>query len=190
MTRIRTFIAVETSPAVRRRAVDLQDKLRASEVKASWTHPENMHLTLQFLGDVDETLVPEVCRRVESAAAPFAPFQIEFSQVGAFPALERPRTVWIGVDQGSQQLVDLQFAVQESLVEMRFPRERRTYKPHLTMGRVREGGARQTRLAELIAHYRDFKAGSCDVNEVLIFASYLERTGPTYQIMGRAPLDG
>jgi len=190
MARIRTFIAVETSPAVRRRAVDLQNKLRESEVKASWTDPENMHVTMQFLGDVEDTLIPEVCKRVATAAAPFEPFHVEFSRAGAFPGAERPRTVWIGVDQGSQELVDLQFAIQESLVEMRFPRERRTYRPHLTIARVRGGGSRQTRLADLIAHYRDFKAGSCDVSEVLILASYLERSGPTYQIMGRAPLDG
>jgi 2'-5' RNA ligase len=190
MARIRTFIAVDTSPAVRRRAVDLQAKLRESQVNATWTDAENMHVTMQFLGDVDDTLIPEVCKRVASAAAPFVPFYIDFSQVGAFPAVDRPRTVWIGVDHGAQELVALQFAIQESLVEMRFPRERRTFKPHLTLARVREGGRRQSRLAELLAHYRDFKAESCDVSEVLIFASYLDRTGPSYQIMGRAPLDG
>lgn len=190
MSRIRTFIAVDTSPAVRRRAAALQEKLRVSEVKASWTEPENMHLTLQFLGDVEDTLVPEVCQRVASAAAPFAPFQVGFSQAGAFPSLDRPRTVWIGVDQGRQELIDLQLAIQETLLEMRFPRERRTYKPHLTIGRVREKGPRQAQLSELLAHYRDFKADSCDVPEALIFASFLEGSRPTYQIMGRASLDG
>ncbi|MBC8355164.1 MAG: RNA 2',3'-cyclic phosphodiesterase [Planctomycetes bacterium] len=190
MARIRTFIAVDVSPAVRRRAAVLQGKLAESEVNASWTDSENMHLTMQFLGDVDETDVPEVCKRVAVAAVPFAPFHVEFAQAGAFPAADRPRTVWIGVDQGNQELVDLHFAVQESLAEMRFPRERRTYKPHLTIGRVHDGGASRERLAELIAHYRDFNAESCDVTEVLIFASYLERSGPTYQIMGRAPLNG
>ncbi|MCA9122758.1 MAG: RNA 2',3'-cyclic phosphodiesterase [Planctomycetaceae bacterium] len=190
MTRIRTFIAVDTSPEVRRRAATLQDKLRQSEVKASWTHPENMHLTLQFLGDVDDPLIPEICQRVASATAPFAPFLVEFSKAGAFPAVDRPRTVWIGVDRGTQELVDLQLAIQESLVEMRFPRERRTYRPHLTIARVRESGRRQAKLSELLAHYRDFKAESCDIPEVLIMASNLDRIGPTYQVMGRAPLEG
>ena len=190
MARIRTFIAVDTSPAVRRRAVDLQAKLRESQVNASWTDAENMHVTLQFLGDVDDPLIPEVCKRVASAAAPMVPFLVDFSGAGAFPAWERPRTVWIGVDQGAQELIELQFAIQESLVEMRFPRERRTFKPHLTLARVREGGRQQSRLAELIAQYRDFKAASCEVTEALIVASYLDRTGPTYQIMGRAPLEG
>lgn len=190
MARIRTFIAIDTSPAVRRRAAELQNKLRESNVDANWTEPENMHVTLQFLGDVDDPLIPEVCQRVASAAAPFAPFLVEFSKAGAFPSLDRPRTVWIGVDQGSQELVDLQLAIQESLVEMRFPRERRTYRPHLTLARVRKTGGGQKRLSELIAHYRDFKAESCDVPEVLIIASNLDRSGPTYQIMGRAPLEG
>ena len=190
MARIRRFVAVDTSPAVQRRAVQLQAKLRESQVQATWTDAENMHVTLQFLGDVPDTLIPEVCKRVASAAAPFTPFLVDFSQVGAFPALDRPRTVWIGVGQGAQELVDLQLAIQESLVEMRFPRERRTFKPHLTLARVREGGRRPSRLAELMAHYRDFRAESCEVAEALIFASYLDRTGANYQILGRAPLDG
>lgn len=190
MARIRTFIAIDISPAVRRRAAVLQDKLRESEVNASWTDPENIHVTMQFLGDVDETLVPEVCKRVAAAAAPFAPFHASFAQAGAFPAADRPRTVWIGVDEGRENLVELHHAVQESLIEMRFPRELRTYKPHLTIGRIRDGGARRLRLTELLAHYHDFKADSCEVTEVLIYASYLERSGPTYQIMGRAPLEG
>ncbi|MBI2479192.1 MAG: hypothetical protein HYV60_11330, partial [Planctomycetia bacterium] len=81
MARIRTFIAVETSPIVRRRAADLQAKLRESQVKATWTDAEKMHVTLQFLGDVEDTLIPEVCERVASAAAPFTPFHIDFAQL-------------------------------------------------------------------------------------------------------------
>jgi RNA 2',3'-cyclic 3'-phosphodiesterase len=190
MARIRTFIAVETSPAVQRRAADLQNKLREAGVKATWTDPANMHITLQFLGDVDDTEIPEVCKLVTAAAEPIEPFFVEFAKAGAFPGSDRPRTLWIGVGEGSQELVDLQLAIQESLVEMRFPRERRTYRPHLTIARVRDSGPHVERLSELLAHYRDFKAESCDVSEVLIMASYLERTGPTYQVMGRAPLDG
>lgn len=190
MARIRTFIAIDTSPAVQRRAADLQNKLRESEAKATWTDPENMHITLQFLGDVDDPLIPEVCKRVAAAAAPFAPFQAEFSRAGAFPSIERPRTVWIGVDRGAEELVNLQQAIQDSLAEMRFPRERRTYRPHLTLARVRGGGKGQARLSALIARYRDFKADSCDVSEALIVASNLDRSGPTYQVMGRAPLEG
>jgi RNA 2',3'-cyclic 3'-phosphodiesterase len=190
MARIRTFLAVNISVAIRRRAVELQKKLRQSEVDATWTEPENMHVTMQFLGDVDDALIPEVCQRVISTAAAFAPFQMSLAQAGAFPSLGRPRTVWIGVDEGHQELVDLQFALQESLVEMRFPRERRTYKPHLTIARIREGGPRQQRLSELITHYEDFKTESCAVAEAIIFSSYLERSGPTYQVMGRAPLHG
>ncbi len=190
MGRIRTFIAVDISAAVRRRAATLQDKLRESNVNATWTDPENMHVTLQFLGDVDEPDVPEVCKRVIRAAAPHAPMHLSFSRAGAFPAIDRPRTAWIGVDEGRQELIDLQLSVQESLVEMRFPRERRTYQPHLTLGRIREAGPRRDKLAELIAHYRDYGAESCDVTEALIFATYLDRSGPSYQIMGRAPLNG
>ncbi len=190
MARIRTFIAVEVSPAVCHRASELIAKLQASEVKCTWTAPENMHVTLQFLGDTDDTLIPDVCRRVAQAAAPFEPFEMAFSQAGAFPAPDRPRTVWLGVDAGAEKLVRLQFAIQESLVELRFPREHRTFKPHLTLGRVRDGSPRSQRLAELLAQYRDYKASESDVSEVVIVGSFRDKSGPMYQIIGRAPLEG
>ena len=189
MDRIRTFVAVEISPAVRGRAGDLVNRLRASGVKASWTRPENMHLTLQFLGDTDETLLPDVCRRVQEAAAGFSPFTLTFGRAGAFPSARRPRTLWLGVTEGLEPIRDLQAAIEKSLRKLGFRGEHRQYQPHLTLGRVREGGP-PAALAELIAANSDFDAGACEIDEVLVFSSQLEPAGPIYGVLGRAPLRG
>jgi 2'-5' RNA ligase len=190
MGQIRTFIAVDVSAEVRARANDLANRLRVSDVKANWTKPENMHLTLKFLGDTDETLIPDVCRRVAQAAKPFTPFRLVFGEAGAFPKIDRPRTVWLGVTEGDEPIVELQSAIEDTLADLRFPREHRRFKPHLTIGRVRGGGPKQEELGRLIAGNAEFDAHSCQVSELLIFASYLEPAGPTYQILGRAPLEG
>lgn len=190
MSRIRTFIAVEVSAEVRGRADLLVNRLSRTGIKATWVKPENMHLTLKFLGDTDETLIPDVCRRVAEATKTYPAFQANFAGAGAFPSIDRPRAVWLGVTDGAQQLVDVQGSIEESLLDLRIPRERRRFKPHLTIGRIREGGTRAAELSQLLEKNKDFDAKSCEVSEVCVFASYLERSGPTYQVLARAPLAG
>ena len=188
MGRLRTFIAVEISQAVRDRAEILVQRLRRAEIKASWTRPENLHVTLKFLGDTDETLIPEVCRRIAAVAKSHAPFRLSFTTAGAFPSVDRPRAVWMGAGDGAEAITNLQADVEENLLDMRIPRERRRFKPHLTLGRIREGGARAHELAELLKKNASFDGQACQIEEVVTFASYLEKTGPTYQVLARAPL--
>lgn len=190
MGRLRTFIAVEVSAEVRGRGEILVNRLRKTGINATWTKPENMHLTLKFLGDTDETLIPEVCRRVATAATPHAPIQLTFSSAGAFPSVDRPRAAWLGVGQGAEPLINLHASIEESLLDMRIPRERRRFKPHLTVGRIREGGSKAEELTKLLEKNADFDGKSCNIDEVLVFASYLEKSGPTYQVLARAPLEG
>jgi len=190
MTRLRTFIAVEASPDVQGRASALIQRLRTSQAKVSWTKPENMHLTLKFLGDTDESLIPDICRRISQAADRFTPFRVAFAHAGAFPSIQRPRTLWLGVAEGAEQMIALQAEVESALRELRFPREHRRFNPHLTLGRVRGGGAEQQELAQLLTAQADFVGGTCEVDELVYFASYLEPAGPTYQVLSRAPLAG
>ncbi len=188
MSLIRTFIAVDISAEVRARAAALIERLQASEVKASWTRPENMHLTLKFLGDTPDAKIADVCRAVAAAAQSQAPLQMRLAGAGAFPRLASPRTAWIGVTDGGEQLGQLQQALEDELYEAGFSRERRRFVPHLTLGRVRAGGPAMQELGRLIDQNSDFDAGACWIEEVVTYASSLEKTGPVYQVMGRAPL--
>ncbi len=186
--KIRTFIAVELSPAVRAEAVRLVELLRPAGGDAKWVEPQNMHLTLKFLGDVREEAIADVCRVVTKAAADCQPFNIVIGSAGAFPDLRRPRTLWIGVTQGQQELFRLQTAVERALAKRGFPKENRDFLPHLTIGRIRESGPAMGDLGSLIQTHADFAAGSSVVRELVVFASHLGALGPTYEPLARAPL--
>jgi RNA 2',3'-cyclic 3'-phosphodiesterase len=186
--RIRTFIAVELSPAVVARAVSLVELLRPAGTDVKWVESQNMHLTLKFLGDVREEDTVDVCRVVTKTAAEFEPFEIALGGAGAFPNSRRPRTLWIGVEQGVKELTNLQTAVERALAKRGFPKEGRAFHPHLTIGRVREGGPAMAELGQLIDGQAEFAAGASTVRELVVFASYLSKTGPTYEPLARAPL--
>jgi 2'-5' RNA ligase len=187
----RTFIAVELAGGVRSRAEKAIQRLRAINAKVHWVKPENLHLTLKFLGDVPDSDVPKVCQVVADAVRGFDPFEIVFRGCGAFPNTAQPRTVWIGVDQGAEELTAIHQAIDAALkTELRFPRETRRFQAHLTLGRVRESGRRAAELGALIDEMADFDGDLTIVDEVVTFASFLEKSGPIHNPMGYAPLAG
>src|SRR5947209_4674120 len=116
--RLRTFIAVDVDAAVRERAVALQQKLAASGAAVKWVEPDNLHLTLLFLGEVDQREVVDVCRAVTGQCRALPAFTARLATVGAFPNLRRPRTVWAGVTDGAEQLRTLHDALEGPLLEL------------------------------------------------------------------------
>ena len=188
--KIRTFVAVEIGSEVRNRAAELIAALSAAGADVKWVEPKNLHLTLKFLGDVDTGEIHQVCRAVQDAVADAAPFEFELRGAGAFPGAGRPRTVWLGVAQGEEELVALNGRIEPPLEKLGFRREARRYQPHLTIGRVRRGGPGVRALGELLSQRSDFEAGRTAVAEVIVFSSQLDRSGPTYEPLARAPLGG
>ena len=187
---IRTFIAIELSPSVLSRARDLIKVLQAADVKATWVKPQHMHMTLKFLGDVPDNEIPEVCNLVKQAVSELPAFELVFRGCGAFPTLANPRTVWIGVDEGAEELTIVHQAIDIALKKLRFPRETRRFQPHLTLGRIRESGLAVGELSRLIAEHADFDGDLSVVDEVVTFASFLDKSGPSHDAMGRAELLG
>ena len=188
--RIRTFVAVEISSAVRQFAAELIDEFRTAGADAKWIDPQNLHVTLKFLGDVDAREIHQPCRAVQDAVGDVAPFEFAVRGAGAFPNPNRPRTIWLGVGPGDEEMVALNRRIEPPLEKLGFRREARRYQPHLTIGRVRRGGPGVRELGELIRHYADFDVGRTTVSEVIVFSSRLDRSGPTYEALARAPLGG
>lgn len=190
MKTIRTFIAVDVSSAVRTAAENAIACLRGSEASVNWVQPENVHLTLKFLGEVPNVEVHAVCRAVQQAVAAsgVSPFEVDCHGLGAFPDVDRARTVWLGVREGGEQLIELHDAIDDQLPKLGFARERRRFHPHITLGRVKCGGRERLPLVELLRTHQDWEAGRSSVSEVLIYSSTLEKSGPIYDVMGRAPL--
>lgn len=188
--RFRTFIAVEIHPDVRRAAADLAGQLSASRAGVKWVDADHMHLTLKFLGDVDVRDVAEVCRAVQAAAAGEAPFDFTVAGAGAFPTLDRPRTVWLGVTEGADRLIALQEQIDRALAKIGYPVETRAFRPHLTIGRVKHPSRELAELTALLRERADREAGPTHVDHVTVFSSDLAPEGPTYHVLAEAPLGG
>jgi 2'-5' RNA ligase len=190
MSRLRTFIAVAIDKTVRDRTVALQETLARSGVAVKWVEPKNLHLTLLFLGEVEDKTVPEVCRAVADCAGQHPLFEMSIEGAGCFPNLRRPRTLWVGVGEGQQELVALHDALEVPLLSLGcYRREERSYTPHLTLGRVK-GNRPSDRLGDALAKQAGWKGGSVPVKEILVLSSQLRPEGPEYTVLSRAKLKG
>jgi 2'-5' RNA ligase len=187
---VRTFIAVEIPGEVKSRASQLIAQLRTGPAKVKWVAPRHMHWTLKFLGDVDLLETPKICEAVARAVEPLAPFDVEARGAGAFPDVLRPRTVWIGVGTGSEQMIELHDAIEYELAPLGYRPENRRFRPHLTIGRVRNSPTGIDELGRLIEQHADFASGLSTVYEVMIVSSELGPDGPTYEVLGHADLKG
>jgi 2'-5' RNA ligase len=188
MARLRTFIAVGLDKAIRERTVALQETLGQAGSDVKWVEPENLHVTLLFLGEVVDRDVPAVCSAVARVAAGLAAFPITIERAGCFGNPRRPRTLWVGVGEGSQELVALHDALESPLLELGcYRREDRQYTPHVTLGRVRSDRPNDA-LAALLSKQAGWQGGRELVREVLVLSSELTREGPVYTVLSRAKL--
>jgi len=188
--RVRTFVAIELPAEVRHRACQLIDSLRrSSETDVRWVTPDQLHWTLKFLGDVDLLEIPEICRRLTKAVAPLAPFDVGARGAGAFPDALHPRTVWIGVREGLEPMIALHATVENVLADLGFRQEQRRFRPHITLGRIRNGAAGgQQEFSQRLKEFADFDAGISTVFEVALFSSQSGPNGPIYEPLGHAEL--
>lgn len=183
----RIFVALAADDPLRRRAAGLAARLSGVAPGARWVDPENLHLTLMFMGELSDRDVAEVCRRVEWTARANEPFALEAFGVGAFPDPLRPRALWIGAREGAEAVGRLQADLDEALADLAPRGENRHFTPHWTLARLgggrgggRGGGGATPRLTEAILSLADYAAGTVEIDEVTVFASELRREGPEY----------
>ena len=187
--RIRTFIAVELAAPMRNRLVKLQQELAPAAHDVKWVESENIHLTLKFLGEVDETDLYEVCKTIEKAVRDEAPFEMSIAGVGAFPTARRPRVVWAGVTEGDRALIRIHKVLDQALRGLGYASEDRPFTPHVTLGRIRRTDTSPS-LQAAIESQSLWKAGQCTVREVLVMGSQLTPDGPRHHVMSRTQLEG
>src|SRR5262245_58439263 len=190
MARLRTFIAVDLEPAVHSRVVSLRETLARTGADVKWVEPDNLHVTLLFLGEVEDRAVNEVCQAVTGCCAERTGFPMTVGKVGAFPNLRRPRTLWVGVGEGTQEMVALHDALEKVLLKLGcYRREERAYTPHITLGRIRSDRV-DDRLVQALTKQADWDGGQMWVREVRVMNSQLTPKGPVYSVMSRAKLGG
>jgi len=187
-TEWRIFCAVELPDEIRDRLHDHAKRVREAvpEAGASWSRPENVHLTLKFFGNVPTEKLPLISDAASRAAKNHPPFQIAIGGTGVFPKPSRAQVLWIGVDDPSGRLSALQMRLEEEFAAEGFPKEDRAYRPHLTIARLRKPeGAR--RLAE--THLQtSFKKTQITVSEFVVFRSELSSKGSRYTAISRHEL--
>jgi 2'-5' RNA ligase len=186
---MRCFVAIELPDAVRGRLADLQARLHDLDRAVRWTRPEQIHITLKFLGDVPDANVPEVCASVARTAAKIPPIPLAVRSVGVFPPRGPARIVWAGIDGPPAGLVTCHRDCEQALADLGFAPEARPFKPHLTLGRARDPrGARD--VPNALRPFADFTAGSFTALQLVVFQSVLGRAGPTYTALARANFAG
>ena len=188
---LRLFIAVDVPGETVTVAKRLIERLRRTGIDARWVEPSRLHLTLWFLGNVAPEEVPAICRAIDRAAAAVPPIDLVLRGAGAFPDAANPRTVWLGVREGTAGLVSLHEALGRELEPLGFLPEERRYRPHVTLGRVRHGDPAATRrLAAELAALADLPAGAAGIDTVSLVASSRGRDGPDYEPLHTSDLGG
>lgn len=162
---------------------ELVDPLRKLRSGARWLHTANLHLTLRFLGDkVDRKLLVALDSRFGEVAAQTAPFILEARGTGAFPNLDRPRVIWIGLV--SEELIRLAQQVEKAAAEVGFEPEARPYSPHLTIARVRDLSGWQ-RIRRVLHESSVQGFGSTLISEMILYRSILGGQASEYQPIAR-----
>jgi RNA 2',3'-cyclic 3'-phosphodiesterase len=183
---VRTFVAIEISQDTKSVIAELQDKLREAEADVSWTRPDNIHLTLKFLGEVSEVLIADIARVCQECAADSPSLAFTLNGAGVFPDMRQPRVLWVGLGGDVGPLVQLQTQLDEKLSAIGFERERKPFRAHLTMGRVkskRNSDALMTMLKESEPAPMAF-----NVTEIALIRSQLHPAGSRYTRLASAAL--
>ena len=181
----RVFVAIELPAGVRRKLTDHIDRLRDSvpDARASWIREENLHLTLKFLGDTPVTKVEVLARATQCAASKVEPFDIVVGGCGAFPPRGQPRVLWIGIDDPSTELTELQQELEAECATAGFPREPRPFHPHLTIARIRK--PHDSRQLAVVHQEMGFDAETVRAAELVVIRSELRNEGSRHTMISR-----
>jgi RNA 2',3'-cyclic 3'-phosphodiesterase len=186
---LRLFLAFELSSQQKHSLHDLQGRLRSNLNGVRWVHPENMHLTIKYLGDTTEDILEDLKLRITDAVNTVEPFSISYGKCGVFPSPQKARVIWVGLNEGHEETLQVHEKVESAIIRLGLAPEKRTYNPHLTLGRVRyqlSPASVEATLAENIY----FKTDSAVTDGLLLFQSHLTKQGASYVPLYKATFNG
>ncbi|MEO2153610.1 MAG: RNA 2',3'-cyclic phosphodiesterase [Aquificota bacterium] len=174
---IRVFIGFFTSPVV----IEKSSRLRAEAspfIHGKWIQPQNLHITLQFVGEVDRLTLVELLKTTQEVANTFKPFKITYKGLGIFPHLKRPRILWVGVDQGASHLKRLAKTVVNANRSLNIRPDTKPFHPHVTICRMKRVDNRKLKF--FLRKYQNFIFGEEIVTKIAVIKSTLTPEGPIY----------
>ena len=185
---MRTFVAVELNEASRGALGAAVERMREGAPDLKWVAPESMHLTLKFIGELKDEQAGAALEALRAAAAGCGPFTMHVRGVSGFPPRGRPRVVHAPLEEPTGALAELARAVEEGLAEaVGVKREKRAFKAHVTLGRVRRG-ANCPPVPELADRAGNVEFGEVEVKEIVLMKSELTPRGAVYSVLERIPL--
>jgi len=180
---MRAFIALELSEEIKEELSRLEAELKKSDADVKWVKPENIHLTIKFLGNIQETTegnkIEQIKKILDGISSQTKPFGISLFKLGVFPSLDYPRVIWTGIDKNGNAFAEkIAVLIEEKLEMVGFPKEKRPFSAHLTLGRVRSGRNKaelKQKVSSLVVQIK-----SCTINHATLFQSTLTPRGAIY----------
>jgi len=182
---IRTFIALELPPSVISLLEKVQEDLKSMRLRAKWVRPENIHLTLKFLGNINPGDIDKIGGAMMDAVEDFAAIDLVAGGVGVFPGIKRPRVIWVGLGGQIQLLFAVQRVLEENLAALGFKKEKRPFKGHLTLGRFKQTVDPNT-IRQIIREYANLYSEEFTARRIILYKSDLKPTGAVYSQLQQA----
>ncbi len=184
---IRTFIATPLPEQVVSFIRELQREIKSYGLNVKWVRPENIHITLKFLGEIDKADVGRIGEAMAGAVKGSHPVSLAGKGIGVFPGIKRPRVIWLGLRGETFPLIELQKRVDAALEDIGFPKEGRPFKAHLTLSRVK-GKVDSKKLLDIMKKFGDAESESFVADQIILFKSDLRPTSAVYTRLVTADL--
>jgi 2'-5' RNA ligase len=176
---MRLFVAVNFPESIKSAILNIQEDLKRSLCDVKWVNSGKFHLTLKFLGETSEDLLENVKQELEKSVKRQGSFEISLKGCGMFPDIHGPKVVWLGIGKGSEELKEIAGRIEAAMEPLGFRKEKRGFKPHLTLGRVRSLQNKTALIKKVIANEKK-DAGSIIVEKIDLMQSILHPQGPEY----------
>jgi RNA 2',3'-cyclic 3'-phosphodiesterase len=188
---MRAFVAMPVPDSVKREVVRAQNGfcslLPRAEIR--WVRPDQMHLTLRFLGEVDPARLDPLVAVTRTSCRNFSPFSLEVAQAGLFPHERRPRVLWVGLRGQTGPLQQLQAALEAALADFAEKQEDRSFSPHLTLARIKSLRPNEVRaLAARVQELQSLCLGGWQADRVEVMGSELRPEGSRYTCLASIQL--
>lgn len=185
ITYLRCFIAIDITEQIRRDLGEIIDRLKKHDTDVKWVPSENIHLTLKFLGNTPEKLLPKIREELFNVVLYYKPFYITIYTTGVFPNRKYPRVIWIGV-KDSEILRRLYVDIENAMVSLGFKKENKKYSPHLTIGRMRSQKGIMN-LIHVLDTFKDKDFGNINIKQIKLMKSELKPQGAIYSCLYEIP---
>ena len=179
---IRTFIAISLNQEIQQALSTVQKRLKKLDCPIKWVNPGNIHLTLKFLGDVLVEDIDKIKKELDDISRNIGSIKLELTQLGAFPNIDRPKILWVGLKDDDHKIADLVSVLENNCEKLGFPKESRAFSPHITIGRIRSPKNLKV-LSETLAQPLLPTNLAQEATHMTLYKSTLTPQGPIYEIL-------